>query len=339
MALLKPQSSTQLKRENSDAHLEVKEEKRLRLQVSGGHGLYATHHVDLFSSLTNTNLWSQDCAETVPAIISNDSEESPTAMVSSEQNETSSGEAPRSHFECLPTELFNNIHKYLTPSAVVAMKFVCRDFNAKSRSLAGTRMVDIRRRIQRQSSSYRVEGEELRMIARIIIDYESRSLVRLSKLTCTRCARARGNTLTGFPDDQFDQKRRDRMCLICVCELHRLSGNARHITRTYVVQGVAMAMCYKCRSLRPANQCVMAASTGHEFCTNCWWRKMFHGDFEEDDDEEEDEGDEEDMGDSDDSDDSDDSGGSDDSDDSDGSDGSEDSAKANGAAGSDGLDG
>jgi len=49
MALLKPQSSTQLKRENSDAHLEVKEEKRLRLQVGGVRGLYATHHVNLFS--------------------------------------------------------------------------------------------------------------------------------------------------------------------------------------------------------------------------------------------------------------------------------------------------
>jgi len=285
-------------------------------------------------SLANTNLWSQDCAETVPAIISNDSDGNPTAMVSSEQNETSSAEASRSRFECLPTELFNNIHKYLTPSAVVAMKFVCRDFNAKLRSLAGTRMVDIRRRIQRQSSSDRVEGEEVRNIASIIIDYESRSLVSLSKLTCTWCARARGNTLIGYPDDQFDQKQRYRMCLRCVCELHRLPGNARYFTRTYVIKGVAMAICYKCRNVRPASQCVTAAESGYEFCTDCWWQKMFYGEFGDDDtddadeeedeeDEEEDEGDEEEMDNSDDPDDSDDS---------------EDSANANGATGSDGLD-
>jgi len=281
-------------------------------------------------SLASTDLWSQDTAETVPAIISNDIEENPTAMVSSEQNETSLAEVSRSRFDCLPTELFNNIHKYLTPSAMVAMKFVCRDFNAKSRSLADTHMVDIRCRIQRQSSSHRVEGEEVRKIARIIIDYESRSTVCLSKLTCSRCARTKGNTLTGFSDDQFDQKQSYRTCLKCVCELHRLPGNAHHFTRTYVVGGVAMAICSECRSLRPASQCVTAAITGYEFCTNCWWRKLFWGESEDDEtdsaDEEEDEGEEEET---------DDFEGVDDSGDSGNFDGS---ANADGAGGTDGLD-
>jgi len=251
-------------------------------------------------------------------------------MISAQQNETSSAEATRSRFECLPTELFNNIHSYLTPSAVVAMKFVSRDFDAKSRSLAGTRMVDIRRGIQRESSSDRVEGEEVRSIARIIIDYESRSLVRLSRLTCFWCARAKGNTLTGFSDDQFDQKRRDSMCLKCVCELHRIREHAPHFTRIYAVQGVTMAICYRCRSVRPASQCVTAANTGYQFCTNCWWRNLFWDESEDDEthsaDEEEDEGEEEETDDAEGVDDSGDSGDSD------------DSANADGAAGTDGLD-
>jgi hypothetical protein len=174
-------------------------------------------------------------------------EEKRPKLLASDHNDTTLEERLRSPFERLPTELFNIIYEDLTPSSILAKKFVCRQFNERLGNLPSSQMDNLREEMYYDDLHPKAKEKELGKIAKIMVDYESRSPERLSELTCSHCAQARGNNKKGYSDDNFDQNNRNRMCLPCIGQLRRREKNAVHFRRTYLVKGKTHVICCDCR--------------------------------------------------------------------------------------------
>ena len=153
------------------------------------------------------------------------------------------------------------------------MKFICRSFNARLRNLPGSRIVDLHEEIHFADMRTKYKREELQSMAKIMLEYESRSPVRLGELTCAHCAQSRGNNKNGYSDANFDQNNRNRMCLTCKSQLRRRERNAVHFRRTYLIEGSPHVICCDCRDVLHASLC-RRLSDGWYQCFDC--RERWH---------------------------------------------------------------
>lgn len=162
--------------------------------------------------------------------------------------------------ESLPTELFHKILKELPISSVLAVKFTCRAFYAKTLHHDGTEVVDLKKAVVDEMpsrSDYYIDRppnshfdewrcsppwQEIKTIAATLIDFELRDTRILNKLTCSICARCKPNGPAGFPDMYFAQREPARYCNACCYAV--IPGWM--YPEPFLVLGVLSTHCYHC---------------------------------------------------------------------------------------------
>jgi len=110
----------------------------------------------------------------------------------------------------LPTEVFQLILPYLDKYALLALQFVSRAINAKTKNWKGEALVETKiewRKKTDKSIRYWLKLEATWFPYR-----------RLPRLTCSGCGKRKANCVTGFTDQQFKKGKGNRECIECHVE-------------------------------------------------------------------------------------------------------------------------
>lgn len=144
------------------------------------------------------------------------------------------------------------ILKELPISSVLAVKFTCRAFYARTLNENGSNVVDLKRAVVDEMplrstnigsvEPFTTRWAEIQAVARILIDIEMRHRETLWSLTCSICARSKPYGPKGFGDKYFSQRELTRYCNAC---LHQ-SLPPEYYPEPFLVQGEPMRHCPNC---------------------------------------------------------------------------------------------
>jgi len=172
--------------------------------------------------------------------------------------------------ETLPTELFHQILKQLPISSVLAVKFTCRAFYAKTLYHDGSEVVDLKKAVLSNLPwrgfvisvpQAKQAWREIREIAALLIDFEVRDVRALDKLTCSVCAGCKPHGSDGFGDKYFVQLNTSRYCNRCLW----YAVSATYLPRPLMVHGKPMRHCAECRMVVPNLWKCSNCATDHGF--------------------------------------------------------------------------